>query len=125
MGVIYFGSDSHLDYDFEMHKMCKSTTISNRIMQNAILLCFFFLALLLLRFLAGLRLLGGVKATDISRATEHVWRRDEWRMHLAFASEATGSVGCVLSSGGKRRRWLTTLSYVRRGRRVSGDRACQ
>jgi hypothetical protein len=111
MGVIYFGSDSHLDYDFEMHKMCKSTTISNRIMQNAILLCFFFLALLLLRFLAGLRL--------------HVWRRDEWRMHLAFASEATGSVGCVLSSGGKRRRWLTTLSYVRRGRRVSGDRACQ
>jgi hypothetical protein len=45
---------------------CKSTTISNRIMQNTILPCFFFLALSLLGFFTGLRF------TDTGRAAEHV-----------------------------------------------------
>ncbi|GJN37988.1 hypothetical protein PR202_gb26994 [Eleusine coracana subsp. coracana] len=38
--------------------------------------------------------------------------RDEWRMHLASASEAGSSAGRVSGGGGKRRRWLAALSCV-------------
>jgi hypothetical protein len=38
--------------------------------------------------------------------------RDEWKMHLASASEACGSAGRVSGGGGKRRRCLAALSCV-------------
>ncbi|XP_062208770.1 F-box protein At2g32560-like [Phragmites australis] len=38
--------------------------------------------------------------------------RDEWRMHLASASVASGMTGFASGGGGKRRRWLAALSCV-------------